>query len=257
MSRSAPDWVRGSIVAAGSKLRALQFMLRHRPLGRPPRLLDVGSQIGALPLYASQFGIQTAALDNAEFAQDCSSVLREYGVDYRVGDAGQPPLPFADESFDFVTYLDVIEHHAYSPKRVLLETRRVLARGGYLIITTPNHASLCNRLLLLCGKSVQDPFPWFLETCAACAVYPGHHREYTRSELRAALENTGFRVLQCAAIEEGMRPRWRVFRREAIRGWAPVLRHHARDIAAEALGKLWSALALPFGRVLWAVGQKD
>ncbi|HEY4741389.1 MAG: methyltransferase domain-containing protein [Candidatus Acidiferrales bacterium] len=30
-------------------------------------------------------------------------------------------LPFADNSFDFVTYTDIIEHHAFSPKRVLAE----------------------------------------------------------------------------------------------------------------------------------------
>ena len=256
LNYSAPDWVRGSIVAAGSKLRALRFMLQHSPPRKQPRLLDVGSQIGALPLYALRFGIQAAAVDNAEFAQDCGSVLREYGVDYRVTDAGQSPLPFADGSFDFVTYMDVIEHHPYSPKRVLLEARRVLARDGCLIITTPNHASLYNRLMLLCGRSVNDPFHWFFESCSNHAVYLGHHREYTRAELRTALESTGFRVLECAATEEGIRPQLRMFRRDAMHGWFPAIRRHGDSIAAETLGPLWSALALPFGRVLWAVGQK-
>ena len=256
VNRGAPDWVRGSIVAAGSKLRALRFMLQHTPSHKPAQLLDVGSQIGALPLYALRFGIQAAAVDNAEFAQDCGSVLREYGVDYRVSDAGQSPLPFADGSFDFVTYMDVIEHHAYSPMRVLLEARRVLAQDGYLIITTPNHASLYNRLLLLCGKSVHDPFHSFFDACAGHAVYLGHHREYTRAELRAMLEKTGFHVLQCVATEEGMQPQWRAFRRDALQGWFPAVRCHGKSLAVEALGNLWSALSLPFGRVLWAVGQK-
>jgi len=84
VDHSAPDWVRRSIVAAGSKLRALRFMLQHAPHGKPLRLLNVGAQIGSLPLYAMKFGIHAAAVDNAEFAQNCGSVLREYGVDYRV-----------------------------------------------------------------------------------------------------------------------------------------------------------------------------
>ena len=256
VNRDAPEWVRGSMVAAGSKLRALRFMLRHSPPGGQPRLLDVGSQIGALPLYASRLGIRAAAVDNAEFAQDCGSVLREYGVDYRVTDAGQAPLPFADESFDFVTYMDVIEHHAYSPKRVLIEARRVLARNGFLIITTPNHASLYNRLLLLCGESVQDPFHHFFEGCAGHAVYLGHHREYTRKELRTALESTSFRVRECAATDEGIRPLMHVLRRDSVHGWCSAIRRRGKSVAAESLGSLWNALFLPFGRVLWAVGQK-
>jgi SAM-dependent methyltransferase len=256
VDENARDWVRGSIVAAGSKLRALRFMLRHSPSPHAMRLLDVGSQIGSLPLYASRFGIRTAAVDNAGFAADCASVLRGYGVDYRVSDVGAAPLPFADGSFDFVTYMDVIEHHAYSPKRVLLEARRVLARKGFLIVTTPNHASLYNRLLLLCGQSVHDPFPGFFDRCAGQAVYLGHHREYTRAELRAALQRTGFRVLECTATEEGIGPQLRAMRWEAAHGWLQAIKKYGRFVAAEALGYLGACLPVPLGRVLWSVGQK-
>jgi hypothetical protein len=152
--------------------------------------------------------------------------------------------------------MDVIEHHAYSPKRVLLEARRVLARNGCLIITTPNHASLYNRVLLLCGESVQDPFLHFFEDCAAHAVYLGHHREYTRKELRAALESTGFRVRECAATDEGIQPLMHVLRQDAVHGWCSAIRSRGKSVAAECLGPLWNVLSLPFGRVLWAVGQK-
>jgi SAM-dependent methyltransferase len=250
------DWVRTSLVAADAKLRALRFILARPSHGSQPRLLDIGSQIGSLPLYASHLGIKSAAVDNAEFAEDCGRILREYGVDYRVVDVGTGQLPFSDESFDFVTYEDVIEHHAYSPKRVLLEVWRVLAPGGCVIITTPNHASIYNRLSLLRGRSVNDPFDYFFETSKDQCVYLGHHREYTRAELRAVLERTGFRVLQCAGIEDGLRPQLAVFRRACARGWIPALRRQGRFLAAGILGHLWSGLSLPFGRVLWAVGEK-
>lgn len=103
---------------------------------------------------------------------------------------------------------------------------------------------------------MNDPFDLFFEVCAHHAVYLGHHREYIRAELRTVLEKTGFRVLQCLATDEGMQPQWRALRQSAIRGWIPAVQRHAKSAAAEALGNLWSALALPFGRVLWAVGQK-
>lgn len=249
-------WVRSTISSAAPKLAALRFILAHSSPGSKPRLLDIGSQIGSLPLYAIRLGIESTAVDNADLASDCGRILREHGVDYRVGDVGTGHLPFADGSFDFVTYMDVIEHHEYSPKRVMLELWRVLAPGGCIIITTPNHASIYNRLSLLKGRSVNDTFDYFFETSKDQCVYLGHHREYTCVELRAALERTGFRVLQCTAIDEGFRSQMSYFRHASARGWVPALRSQGKFLAASLLGHVWTGLSLPFGRILWAVGEK-
>jgi SAM-dependent methyltransferase len=250
------EWVRLSVVTAETKLRALRFILKHSEPGSKPRLLDIGSQIGSLPLYASRLGIGATALDYADLASDCGRILRELGVDYRVGDVGKEPLPFADASFDFVTYMDVIEHHPYSPQRVLLEVRRVLAPGGCVIITTPNHASIYNRLALLRGRSVNDTFDYFFEVSKDQNVYFGHHREYTRNELSAALARMGFRVLESAAADEGFRAQWSAYRQSSGRGRMRELRRQGKFLAANMLGHIWSGLSLPFGRVLWAVGEK-
>ena len=59
-------------------------------------------------------------------------------------------LPFNDETFDLVLLLDVIEH-LFDPDHVVQEIQRVLKKGGYVIITTPNLASWYNRLCLLFG----------------------------------------------------------------------------------------------------------
>ena len=251
------NWVGGSIVAAETKLRVLRLILKS--CSRPPsgrKLLDIGSQIGSLPVYAVQLGIQAAAVDNGEFAADCALAARDLGVDYRIADVGREQLPFADNSFDFVTYMDVIEHHPYSPKRVLLEAHRVLSRGGLLIITTPNHASIYNRFSLLCGKSVLDPLGYYFDQCATRELYPGHHREYTQGELRTMLEGTGYQVVECSSIGEGIRPQLRAMRREAATGWLPAVRKYGKFVAAEALAPLWAAAPVPLGRILWAVGQK-
>jgi len=250
------EWVRMSIVYAETKFRALRFILARSSPRSKPRLLDIGTQIGSLPLYASRLGIEAAGLDYAEFAPDCERILRECGVDYRVGDVGKDGLPYPDGSFDCVTYMDVIEHHPYSPKRVLHEVRRVLAPRGCVIITTPNHASIYNRLALLRGRSVNDTFDYFFEVSKDQSVYFGHHREYTRGELRTALELTGFRVLQCAAIDEGFRAQWRAVRLASLRGWIATLREQGKFLGANILGHLWNGLAIPFGRVLWAIGER-
>jgi SAM-dependent methyltransferase len=50
------------------------------------------------------------------------------------------PLPFADESFDMVVSMDVVEH-VPDPLPWLRETARVLRPNGVLFLTTPNYAS--------------------------------------------------------------------------------------------------------------------
>jgi len=249
-------WVRESITFAGTKVRALRCVLA-RAASYPPRLLDVGAQIGSLAIYARQLGIAAAAVDLPHFTKKFSKASIDRGVDYRACDVTTDPFPFLDASFDAVTYLDVIEHHPHSPKRVLTEIHRVLVTGGFVIITTPNHASLYNRAQLLLGRSVADPFSVFFEDAAAMTPYPGHHREYVRKELRYALEHSGFRVLECRVIDEDLRPQLRLARTGRTGSLAERVWSHKKEIAPAMLGKIFSALRLPFGRVLWAVAVKN
>lgn len=249
----SPDWVRRGITAGGEKIRVLQYLLDHSPSnGDAPRLLDIGGQIGAFALYASRVGFKATAVDLELFTKIYARILAEQGVDYPACDVGAEPLPFANDSFDAVTYLDVIEHHAFSPKRVLREIYRVLAPGGKLVVSTPNHASIYNRMFLALGRSVNDNFQQYFEG-ATDSVYPGHHREYTRSELRRALELTGFKVLECRAVEEDLASLIFWLRRNF--SWKEAVNQRV-PLVVRTLGNIWSPLRLPFGRVLWAVGEK-
>jgi SAM-dependent methyltransferase len=51
------------------------------------------------------------------------------------------PLPFADASFDTIMIMEVIEHVA-DERATLTECARVLASGGYLLLTTPHRGLL-------------------------------------------------------------------------------------------------------------------
>lgn len=251
----SPHWIRTSIVAGGEKVRILRYLLDRIPLNvQPPRFLDIGGQIGALALYASKVGFRPTAVDYELFTKIYAPILAEHGVDYLTCDVGGNPLPFGNDTFDAVTYLDVIEHHAFSPKRVLREIHRVLAPGGRVVISTPNHASIYNRVLLMLGRSVNDDFQQYFEHAADSEFYLGHHREYTRADLRQALELTGFKVLACRAVEEDLHALIFYLRRNF--SWREV-RNQRVPLLVRTLGNIWSPLHLPFGRVLWAVGQKS
>lgn len=253
ISPDSPAWIREHLHAAGDQVRILRYILAAATT-RPVRILDVGAQIGAFILCAARLGCQTAAVDYPIFAARYGKIAAEHGVDYRECDVGSQSLPFEQNCFHFVVYTDVIEHHSFSPKRVLAEIYRVLSPGGRVIVTTPNHASIYNRLLLLSGKSVNDNFDFYFDGSAALPTYWGHHREFTRREVRLALERTGFNVRECRIVEEDLSGLW-YFTRSQPAPRAEVLRQR-RAIGIRALGKVWKALHLPFGRVIWAVGEK-
>jgi SAM-dependent methyltransferase len=98
----------------------------------------------------------------------------------------------------------VIEHHEFSPKRVLAEIHRVLVPGGRLILATPNHASVYNRIKLFFGGSMNDELNYSFNMAADAKTYDGHHREFTRAEIKSALEQTDFRVLECRVINDDL-----------------------------------------------------
>lgn len=249
-------WILSSIAAAGVKLRTLRFIQQHNATAVSPALLDIGAQIGSLVIYAARLGMRSSAVDLPDFFEKFARASLKYGVDYRSCDIGVKPLPFSDQSFDYVSYLDVIEHHSHSPKRALEEIRRVLKPGGCVIISTPNQASIYNRITLLTGGSVADPFDYFFERTAEMTPYPGHHREYVQAELRFALAACEFRVLECRVIDEEVRAALMLMRREQNAKFLPQLWRHKKNLGPAVLGRFWSLFGLPFGRVLWAVAEK-
>ncbi len=99
------------------------------------------------------------------------------------------PVPFRDGSFDFVIIGEIIEH-MYDTDFFLAEIRRVLKPQGYLLVSTPNIASLGRRIMLLFGANP------ILETSPNEPASSGHIRYFTFASLRSLLEKHGFRILK-------------------------------------------------------------
>ncbi len=57
-------------------------------------------------------------------------------------------LPFDDETFDFVTCMEGIEH-VINPNKLIEELSRVVKKGGHVIITMPNVQNFYSRLMFL------------------------------------------------------------------------------------------------------------
>ena len=96
-------------------------------------------------------------------------------------------LPFDDQTFDVVLLCEVLEHFTNDPAKALLQIRRVLKTGGYLILTTPNVARLANVTRLIAGSNLYDPYSGY-------GPYGRHNREYTQEEMVQLLEYLGFTI---------------------------------------------------------------
>lgn len=114
--------------------------------------------------------------------------------------------PFGDELFDVILCEYVIEHLT-QPEFALREMRRLLRRGGSLLLLTPN---------LFSYKSlVAHTTPFWFHTWAGrirygsgheTDMYPTHYRCNTYRALRQAAIDTGFSVASVAFVTNG--PTW-------------------------------------------------
>jgi len=72
------------------------------------------------------------------FSKYCESIgITSYPYDYPDFDIEKDTLPHENNSIDFVTMNAVIEH-IKNPSNILSESYRVLKRGGFIFIRTPN-----------------------------------------------------------------------------------------------------------------------
>jgi SAM-dependent methyltransferase len=140
---------------------------RFPPSDRPIDALDFGCGTGAFLEDLERFGTVSAVDADPSAVSFCHERGRP---EVQLALPGEP-LPFADESFDVVTTLDVIEH-IDDDVAALTELRRVLRPGGILLVAVP-------AFMFLWGK--QDEVSH-------------HRRRYTDRTLRRALARAGFGV---------------------------------------------------------------
>lgn len=124
--------------------------------------------------------------------------------------AERDPFPYPDEHFDLVIAGEIIEHMTYDPMHLLVESRRVLRDGGYLIVTTPNTASIASVAKALNGRDNPQIYCKYTRPQPGAEPEIGHVREYTAHELQEVVKCAGFELVEffTTFIEdyEGHRP---------------------------------------------------
>jgi 2-polyprenyl-3-methyl-5-hydroxy-6-metoxy-1,4-benzoquinol methylase len=169
-------------------------------------LVDIGAGTGVVAAACARLGMTSWSVDNRRADSLEHARIREhFGVGYKQYNAVTDALDFPDGTFDVVNCNDMIEHIHGSPKRMLAECIRVLKPGGWLIVTTPNHAALHNRIFLLFGGSTYHSIiDWFHNPIWQKPVYTAHIREYTISEMRYMLAEAGFGQVEVRGADQAL-----------------------------------------------------
>lgn len=144
--------------------------------------IDIGCGDGtnALILKKMKFDVQ-----GVEISQNAVKKALSKGISAKVVDLNSEQLPYKNKSLKFVWCSEVIEH-VFWPDTLMAEISRVLRRGGYLYLTTPNIAWYGIRLTLLFGKTLQD-------------VHPEHIHWFNEKRLKDILKKHGFKIEKFSA----------------------------------------------------------
>ena len=136
------------------------------------RVLDVGCYSGLFSaIMMEKFpGIDLLAV---EIDDKRISMAKTRGIKVFKADIEKENLPFTDNYFDVVLFLETIEHLA-NPLKILAEIKRVVRPGGEVIISTPNSVSLFARYSHLRGAT-----PYYIHFLHSANIQRGHKNVYS------------------------------------------------------------------------------
>jgi methionine biosynthesis protein MetW len=167
------------------------WSLMFRQVTPTTRCLDVGCGTGNS--YAPELTRRAGMYLGVDVSAEAVAAAQASGLNAQtISDAAQ--LPFADDSFDLVVCVEVLEH-LFAPHEAVREIRRVLRPGGRLVASTPNIAYWRLRANLLCGvwNPIGDELsleqPW----------RDPHIRFFTTRTLERMLRAAGFSSVRVGA----------------------------------------------------------
>jgi 2-polyprenyl-3-methyl-5-hydroxy-6-metoxy-1,4-benzoquinol methylase len=142
-------------------------------------------------------------IEGIDYSQIEVKEAKARGLNVRRGDFSEG-IPSKNGEFDIVYAGEIIEH-LYNPDLFLSEANRIIKKGGYLVISTPNLCAWFNRIIMLLGiqplflePSTKSKFigAGFLKRFKKEGQPVGHVRIFNYAAIKDILEMNGFRILQ-------------------------------------------------------------
>jgi SAM-dependent methyltransferase len=200
----------------------------HVPATPPARVLDIGAAQGLLVAALRKRGYDAVGIEPwREAIETGKEIAARTGVDFEIVEGMAESLPFADESFDLVISIAVMEHVG-DPLAVFREVQRVLRPGGGYYFYTDS---------AICPKQSEIKrfpfFPWYPPRLKRAIMrwaaekkphlighteMPAYHW-YTPWGARRIAAQTGFSQVM---------DRWELKREDELEGWKRLALRLAR-----------------------------
>jgi len=240
-------WYLGPIARRHMMMRRFAEVDRHLAADRGTRVLDIGSAWGFNVMALERMGFHATGVDLVPEQFGVGKRIAAFNqVAFDVAAADAAALPFDEAVFDHVTMVETFEHiYAEDRPRALAECRRVLAPGGRLVLSTPNHASLVERV-----KRVAVRHGWIRQRLPSMCLpdqgtarrdyhpYRYHHPLPDREIVRM-VEAAGFRAVEVRHFlfvmkntPDALAPAWRMGERALER--TPAARRLAATVCVVA-----------------------
>jgi 2-polyprenyl-3-methyl-5-hydroxy-6-metoxy-1,4-benzoquinol methylase len=113
------------------------------------KILDIGCGSGLFGEILAKKGYKVYGIDVLPCKDEC---LRKGYIDVKESIDVNYGIPYNDEFFDLVFCGEIIEH-IWDTTFFLCEVNRVLLNDGYILLTTPNLATIANLPRLILGNS--------------------------------------------------------------------------------------------------------
>jgi SAM-dependent methyltransferase len=147
---------------------------------RGKHILEVGAGSGRDSIELARRGALVTVIDyvSASLTVVAQNAARA-GVPIQLVCGDGTRMPFPDDTFDVVFHQGLMEHFR-DPKPLILENRRVLRRGGHVVIDVPQrwHVYTVGKKVLISMNR------WFA----------GWETEYSIRELKTLVERHGFQI---------------------------------------------------------------
>ncbi|HKW14940.1 MAG TPA: methyltransferase domain-containing protein [Candidatus Krumholzibacteria bacterium] len=240
-------WYLGPSARRHMMMRRFLEVDRHLDPARGTRVLDIGSAWGFNVMALGRMGFRATGVDLIPAQFEVGRRIAEHNaVAFDVAGADASALPFADGTFDFITMVETFEHIYNDDRpRALAECRRVLGARGRLVLSTPNHASVVERM-----KRVAVRHGWLRQRLPSmCLPEQGterddyhpyrYHHPLPDHEIARMVEAAGFRVANISHFlfvlkntPDALAEAWKVS--ERILEHTPVVSHLAATVCIVA-----------------------